>query len=336
MADARTRGYTIAMKASSRRAALALLAAAPLAGRAEALDARACLPPPPGPEECRAGPCPSFAAIELAGAALTRQYGPIRGEHLALSDADLFLRRALAGRRTLTAAATALARERRVAEPWELAGGWLKDDLDALLAEGAAARATLPWSSVWKRREEGGTVLAGAPGGLDGQISTPENPQAFLERVRFEEGDKAARPETGETALLRQDRERIRGLLKGFRVKSESFLMNAAVLGPAFYKDPGVCRARGASARDFALSELRAGRPVAFAMNLAGLPEWTPAPGGEPAWRSVLVVGAQTGAAGAAALKTRLPDGSNGPDLNDYQLCRVGQAVSLLAPKDAL
>lgn len=329
-------------------ALLALLAAAP-AGGAE-LDASAALPPPPGREACRLGPCPAFGATSLLSAAIRRRHGLIRGESVELSDADFFLRRVLADRRVLARAAAALSADGRPEEPGRLEARWPKADLEYLLERGAATRRTLPWDRLWRRYEDenervraeaearyaeclgrarGSAALEGMPACPAPLGAGRDRASAFLEGLRREDAERARLPETGEAALLRQEREWTRALMRGFRLKDESFFLNAAVLGPRVYDDAEACRGRGEGAKAFVLAELAAGRPVLLGLNVQGLREWR---GGEGAdWRPVLVSGAAVDDGGAAELRTRLPDGKEGPWVPEALLCRVGQAVSVLA-----
>lgn len=92
----------------------------------------------------------------------------------------------------------------------------------------------------------------------------------------------------------------------------------------------GACALKGEAQRRHLLAELRAGRPVAVSMTLAGLPEWRQT-GARHAEHAFVIVGAR-GSESTLTFQTRNSWGGLNPPVRADQLCRVHAIASILIP----
>lgn len=296
----------------------AALCVATASASAELLEAGGGLP---SPEACPVRECRPFAATALLEAAVRRQHGQVRGRPLALSEADLFLRRTLESPGRLEAAARALGGEGRLPEPHDLAGDGTQEDVRLLLAEGSVTRDNAPWSAVRRLYEDEKTREESDAAGreydcrdalarhvswesVSSCIPVVHDPQRRWRRVldvlRGVRAESARRPDTGEAVLARQDREWTRRLFADFSVRAVSFRG----------RSEGTC---GTEARRFVVEEVRAGRPVA--LRRAG-------PG------TMVVSAASVDERGEAVALTLLGEAAPVPAA---RLCGVIEGVSVLA-----
>lgn len=279
------------------------------------------------------GSCHAFSTISVLEAALFRRYQ----QHIALSEADLFLQRTvLRGQVNADFDPTALSANE---------GNDVVGDVYFAITNGVAT--SDQYGEFVKRYTAFRDTAKQDSQYVDRMVAQENALQKFFDKTLFDARQaykdtytpEAKRGLTGylssvngrqSIALLESERARTKAMLAGFRAlqKSYPYMGNASSS-----VDAAACGRLGTERGAAILRELKAGRPVAVSMSLSGLPEWDQTDASRDANHAFTLVGYALTQKGVS-FHTRNSWGGKNPDVPDSQLCRVYNFVTVLTPQE--
>lgn len=263
------------------------------------------------------GSCHAFGTVALLEAAWMRQYR----EPVRLSEADLFLQKTVLSGEIYDSV------QGRVQDN---EGGDPVEDIRFVLKHGVAT--DLGYADFLKRyqyyRRDANRMMV-----MIRELApeSAEDRRSFLARWR----ELRTSPEYREAGKLylgakdqriEEERRLVKDKLNGFKLESREF----DVAPDVRFLDSKDCLAKGEEQFAYVVSELRAGRPVSVGMELAGLRAWGRQNDKGPAGHAFLIIGVQDG----KDFVTRNSWGGSNPKVRAWQMCRVMQAATVLAPRD--
>ncbi|HEX4047477.1 MAG TPA: C1 family peptidase [Elusimicrobiota bacterium] len=274
------------------------------------------------------GSCHAFGSIAVLEAAYFRRYG----RRIRLSEEDLFLRRTVltgdvysqfcaSGKCELSEGGDPAADIRYVLDNGVLTGGAYQAFAERYLRYRKAEQETL--EGIAKERAD--------QGWLEKLLYDPRE-----HWVELQTDGQAKRLFTdyleGRDPNSDAERAKVKAALAGFQLRSKSypFLWGAA----AAKLSAADCRAKGAAQYADISAELAAGRPVAIAMSLSGLPVWGQTDSSKHAEHAFVLLG-ESDASGKRVFHSRNSWGGLNPDVPESQLCRVYGVFSVLAPGES-
>jgi len=293
--------------------------------------------------------CHAFGSIALLEAALYRRYGAPGGVRIRLSEADLFVRKTVAGEGFYDEVRKAFKENPFHPMMWSFdEAGKTYEDTEFAIEHGVATAEVVPWDAFKKRfddfreakRKEAEAEMEKCRSEFSQAMTLPDaaargrcvaNFQKarvaaldFLEEAAEKNAEEAEKHLLGEDKEVPKDREFIRKLIEDFDPEEDRYDVPAI----AERDDDSKCLKAGEDRRLQAKRLLDKKIPVVFGMNIAGLGEWGHGDAKSKARHYFVVTGYADGKDGLV-FKSRNSWGGLNPEVRADRLCRVYAVVWL-------
>jgi hypothetical protein len=291
------------------------------------VDTMPQFPDPAQRNQCSVGSCHAFSSVSILEAAYFRAHG----EHVALSEADVFIRRTVLSKDLYNKFCATGKCE--LSEGNDVAG-----DINYALDNGVAT--SLKYKDFVDRyvryRDAEQKTLEGLEKDYQSQpwyVKLLYNPRTHWAELQQEPTAKKiiARFLSGNDPALDAERAKIKAKISGFKVKSQSFDYLGQKAKTTSTED---CAKTAAKQKAAILGELTAERPVSVSMSLAGLKEWGQEDAKDDANHAFSLVAFRDDPKEGLRFETRNSWGGDNPEVPLTKLCRVYSVVTVRTPAD--
>jgi hypothetical protein len=284
-------------------------------------------PDPSERQQCSVGSCHTFSTVSILEAAYFRAYG----EHVTLSEADVFIRRTVLSKDLYDTFCKTGKCE--LSEGNDVVG-----DVKYALENGVAS--SLKYKDFLDRylkyRDAEQKTLEGLERDYQSQpwyVKLLYNPRTHWAELQQEPTAKRIISNylSGRDPALEKERAEFKKKFAGFKLQSKDFDYLGTKAKEVSAAD---CAKNGAKQKSALLDELKAHRPVSVSMSLIGLKEWDSENDKEASNHAFAIVGFNDDPKEGLKFETRNSWGGQNPAVPEAKLCRIYSVVTIRTPAD--